>query len=458
MSNLDIVNQLFDALKTLQPLNPQDKSRLDKKFRLEFNYNSNHLEGNTLTYGETELLLMFDDTIGNHQMREYEETKAHDVAYHIIEELANDIERPLTEQIIKNLNETILVRPYWKDAITSDGQNTRIKIKVGSYKEYPNSVRLQNGEIFEYAPPSETQILMQELIDWYRDEESGLHPVTLATMLHYKFVRIHPFDDGNGRISRLLMNYVLLKFNYPPVIIKSSDKDNYLRALHIADVGDYEPLISYIAQQSIWSLETSIKAAKGESLEDADDYKKEIEIIKRKVSSKGIPKSPRVVYDAFSLINGKIWNTLLTTLEDFDTLFNETRNIHEVNGHDEMFEKKYVSPFDTGMLGVIRGKEVSSEPKKVKIFGHEIYENNINNIKWLHSMYALRGAKAPIDLNILLEACFNNDNYEIILKAYNVIIFKVEKVYAQKLLDNEIKEINNALKAHLIEFIKAKID
>src|ERR1700753_3671010 len=195
--NLDIVDELYIALNNLRPLKTEDQNRLDKKFRLEFNYNSNHIEGNTLTYGETELLLLFDDTIGNHNMREYEETKAHDVAYHMVEELAKDNERPLTEQIIKNLNEIILVRPYWKEAITPDGQNTRRQISVGNYKEYPTSVRLQNGEIFEYASPAETPIQMQGLIEWYRDEKNSLHPATLATMLHYKFVRIHPFDDGN---------------------------------------------------------------------------------------------------------------------------------------------------------------------------------------------------------------------------------------------------------------------
>jgi Fic family protein len=88
------------------------------------------------------LLLLFDDTKGNHTLREYEEMKAHDVAWQLVEEWAKDAERPLTEQNIKNLNEVILVRPFWKEAITSDGQATRRQIKVGDYKAHPNSVRL----------------------------------------------------------------------------------------------------------------------------------------------------------------------------------------------------------------------------------------------------------------------------------------------------------------------------
>ena len=449
--NLDIVDELYNILISLQPLKPEYKKRLDKKFRLEFNYNSNHIEGNTLTYGETELLLMFDDTTGNHNMREYEETKAHDVAYYMIEELAKDNERPLTEQIIKNLNETILVRPYWKDAITSDGQSTRRKIKVGSYKEYPNSVRLQNGEIFEYSSPVETPIQMQELIDWYRDEEKGLHPITLATMLHYKFVRIHPFDDGNGRIARLLMNYVLLKNAYPPIIIKSSDKNNYLRALHLADIGDYEPLISYVAEQAIWSLEISIKAAKGESLDDKDDFIKEIELIERKASSKAIPKSPRIVYDIFEFVHNKIWNKLLDTLKHFDTLFNEEKNIYNVNNQDQLFENKNI-------LSIVSEPPFSNKLKELEIFGHNVYKSDIKNIKWEHKMFALHGTNIPLDLSVFFEINFNNNNYDFQLKVYDVIIYKASKAYKNFFLYSEIDEINTTLKKHLLKYIQSKID
>lgn len=98
---------MAQELNALQPMNPDYQRKLDKKFRLEFNYNSNHIEGNTLTYSETELLLIFDDTKGNHTLWEYEEMKAQDVAYQLIHDWAKDTERPLSEQYIKNLNEIL---------------------------------------------------------------------------------------------------------------------------------------------------------------------------------------------------------------------------------------------------------------------------------------------------------------------------------------------------------------
>lgn len=289
MNNLlQQIDGLKKELEGLQSIEAEFQRKLDRKFRLEFNYNSNHLEGNTLTYGETELLLYFDQTKGDHTMREYEEMQAHDLALKLVKEWAEDLERPLSEADIKELNKVILVKPFWKDAITPDGQGTRRQIMVGEYKKYPNSVRLQNGELFDYASPTDTPIKMGELIQWFRSacEKGEMHPVELAARLHHQFVLIHPFDDGNGRISRLLMNYVFWRFGFPLIVIKSSDKQNYLRALNRADVGEMEFFVEYVGKQVLWSLELSVKAAKGESVEEVDDVDKELELLRRELNSK----------------------------------------------------------------------------------------------------------------------------------------------------------------------------
>jgi len=271
-------------LKSL-PLKPEDKQRLDKKFRLEFNYNSNHLEGNTLTYGETELLIIFDQTKGDHDFREYEEMKAHDVALKMIEEEAKDEERPLTEQFIRLLNEKLLVKPFWKNAITQDGQTTRKEIIPGQYKTSPNSVRLQNGEIFEYTSPADAAIEMQKLTDWYNENITKEHPLLLSALLHYRFVRIHPFDDGNGRVARLLMNYVFLKNQLPLVVIRSSEaeKKAYLAALNRADAGETEFFINYLGEQLLRSLDLTVKAAKGEDIEEPNDLDKKIAVLSKEM-------------------------------------------------------------------------------------------------------------------------------------------------------------------------------
>ena len=248
-----------------------NKRMLDEKFRLEFNYNSNHIEGNTITYLDTKILLLKDLVIHPYTFRELEEMKAHDVAFTLISDWANDQNRDLTLMDIRHLNKIILVKDYWKDAQTQDGQPARKNIRVGDYKETPNSVRLQNGEVFHYTDPIDVPFKMEELLKWYHTDSANLHPIIVASLFHHRFVLIHPFDDGNGRIARLLTNFILIRNGYPPVVIKSSEKKKYLNALRLADVGSFDTLIDFMTQQVMMSLEISIKAAKGENIDDSDD-------------------------------------------------------------------------------------------------------------------------------------------------------------------------------------------
>ena len=93
------------------------------------------------------------------------------------------------------------------------------------------------GDRFEYASPEETPALMTDLVDWYNkaEQEGKLSPVELAALFHYRYIRIHPFEDGNGRIARLLVNYILTKHDYPMIVVRSRLKSDYLEALHAAD-------------------------------------------------------------------------------------------------------------------------------------------------------------------------------------------------------------------------------
>jgi Fic family protein len=108
------IDELYNEWRSLQPMKKEYQQHLDEKFMLEFNYNSNHIEGNTLTYGQTKLLLMFDKTSGNASMRDYQEMKAHNVGLELMKREAIDKERPLTESFIRELNRVIQVENYRK--------------------------------------------------------------------------------------------------------------------------------------------------------------------------------------------------------------------------------------------------------------------------------------------------------------------------------------------------------
>jgi Fic family protein len=277
------IDILLRDFNTLLPMSEKDQRRLDEKFRLEFTYNSNHMEGNTLTYQDTKALLLKDIVPQGeiYTMRELKEMEAHDASFALIKAWAADPKREMNTTNLKELNKLILVKDYYKDAQTADGQPSRKQIKVGEYKSTPNSVQLSNGEIFHYADPIEVPARIQDLFDWYNTEKNNLHPIELAARFHHEFVLIHPFDDGNGRISRLMVNYILMRNGLPPIVIKSSEKQKYLNALRLADIGDMEAFIVYITEQVEWSLDISIKAAQGLSIDEPGDLDKKLELLKK---------------------------------------------------------------------------------------------------------------------------------------------------------------------------------
>ena len=228
------IEKLYKQWQALQPISQQAQERLNQKLMLEFNYNSNHIEGNTLTYGQTELLLLFGRVAEPAIMRDLEEMKAHNVALRMIEAEAREEGRPLTETFIRTLHQILLREDY--QVTNPDG--TTYTIHAGQYKTRPNSVRTITGELFEYASPEETPALMADLIAWYNREEAAatLSPIQLASLFHYRYIRIHPFEDGNGRMARLLVNYILCKHGYPMIVVKSTDKNQYLSVLNQCDV------------------------------------------------------------------------------------------------------------------------------------------------------------------------------------------------------------------------------
>lgn len=323
----DTLRDLQNRWAAAQPLKAEDDRRLWDKFRLEWNYNSNHIEGNTLTYGETELLLFQGQTTGTHAIREYEEMKAHDVAIAHIRELAES-QAPITEADIRNLNKIILKEPFWKPATTEAGVPTRKQVIPGTYKETPNNVRTATNEVFQFASPTDTPAKMQELVAWMTNESAvpTLDPVSFAAHLHHRFVLIHPFDDGNGRVGRLLSNYVLMKNAFPPIVIKSSDKANYFAALRLADIGKLDALTSYFEDQLEWSFDIALKAATGGSVEELTDIEKEVALFVQAQDVKRPPVLKRSATSLMQLYKSGLENLIAkveTKLSQLDPLFAE---------------------------------------------------------------------------------------------------------------------------------------
>ncbi len=232
------VRKAIDAWKALQPLSEKDRERLSRRFTVDFNYNSNHIEGNTLTYGQTEILLLFGKVIGEADVRDVQEMTASNVGLRMMTQEAAVKEMPLTQNFIRTLHRTILREDYTVYRNLPGGMQASYVIHAGQYKTRPNSVITRYGDRFDYASPEETPALMGDLVNWYNAAEQvgKLSPVELAALFHYRYIRIHPFEDGNGRIARLMVNYILIRHDWPMIVIRSRKKSEYLEALHQTDL------------------------------------------------------------------------------------------------------------------------------------------------------------------------------------------------------------------------------
>lgn len=415
------IDELFKEWQSLQPLKESDQRRLDQKFMLEFNYNSNHIEGNTLTYGQTEFLLMFGQVVDNANMKDLEEMKASNVGLKMVKDAALDKEQPLTEYFIRTLHQTLLREDYTVYRQLPDGTTTSYIVHAGQYKTRPNSVITATGERFEYASPEETPALMKDLLQWYNQAESEkiMSPIELATLFHYRYIRIHPFEDGNGRVSRLIVNYILYRHGYPMIVVKSADKTNYLIALNRCDmvVGripadgahasleKIAPFVEYMSNCLERALTISIKAAKGESIEEDDDFEKQLKIIERN-AKKNIPQddhiaTPQDKMDVFNKFHRQLTDRLISALNPAIAFYN-TLTIHYFMTKD----KDQIN--GTGFFKLNSKEELNSEmPEKNMEILKDAQSIMLHiNLQGVKSIYKMRDTPIYLKASVFFEPTF----------------------------------------------------
>ena len=283
---IDEIDRLKLELDALRPLPFDVVGQIEQKLRIESNYHSNAIEGNSLTLGETRSLILHGLTAHGKTMRDHLDIEGHDEAVKAIEDAVKQNES-LNEVFIRNLHRVLLKEPFQIDAITPDGQPAKRLVTIGQYKTQPNNVETSTGEIYYYTPPDQVKPAMSDLIDWYRRAESEAdHPIVIAATFHYRFVRIHPFDDGNGRIARLLMNMILIKHGYTVAIIPIQERNRYIDSLEQADKSeDLAEFIAYVAGCCEYTLNLHLRAGRGEDIEDVEDIDKEITLFKRSIQS-----------------------------------------------------------------------------------------------------------------------------------------------------------------------------
>jgi len=228
-------------LDSKRPLPNYTVKSIRENLLLEWTYNSNAIEGNTLTLQETKVVLE-GITIGGKTLREHIEVINHKEAILYVEEIVEKKEE-LSEWQIKNIHRLVL---------------------KGISDEYAGVYRNQNVIISgaKHTPPDFIIVPdeMKEFINWYEKEAYKLHPIEKAAYLHGVFVGIHPFVDGNGRTSRLLMNLELMKNGYPPTVIRAENRLEYYNALDKAHTtGNYYDFTKLVAEEVEKSLDMYLK-------------------------------------------------------------------------------------------------------------------------------------------------------------------------------------------------------
>ncbi len=417
MDNIDKALSLKLVLDDIRPLSSEDEQRVMQKFKLDWNYHSNHLEGNSLSYGETKALLLFGITAQGKPLKDHFEIKGHNEAITLVLDVVNE-NRPITENFIRELHSLLLKESYEVDAITPDGKPTKKLVSVGEYKTTPNHVKTKTGEIFRFATPEETPALMSDLISWYREKsiDPKSNPIRLAAWFHYKFIQIHPFDDGNGRTARILMNFILMKFGYPPTIIKTQQREEYFSVLRQADAGLIEPFINFITTSLIQSLELMIKASKGDSIEEDDDIEKEIILLDIKLNNIGkeisITKSIESVKQAAD-------NSISLLLKYFVE-------------RCSLFDKYYLERSLTTIIRSLGYSTSFDEP--LEVFYNNL-EAGLDGVNFIYEHLELKNtALAGMGFKAQLFVSFEKYSYDVIYKE-NVIL---TKLYNEILSEDEI--------------------
>ena len=245
--NTELKNRIeskLTELNGLRPLPPTAVKKLRQQFEIEMTYNSNGIEGNSLTLKETYLVISEGVTVKNKPLKDHLEAKDHYEALEFIMDLV-ERKRPQTvsEQLIRTLHQ-IIVRDTEKEW-------------AGRYR---------NSNVFiagaDHKPPEAILVpeKMAGLIHWFRGAQTKLHSIELAALIHHKFVHIHPFFDGNGRTARLLMNVILMREGYPLAVILKNDRKKYYDVLEKSDHENYPPLVRFVAQSVERSLDIYLKA------------------------------------------------------------------------------------------------------------------------------------------------------------------------------------------------------
>ena len=295
-----IFERLYQKKQDLQAGRPLPNIALNKireSLSIEWTYNSNGIEGNTLSLRETQMVLQEGITIKGKSLREHFETYNHDKAIDYLYRIVNE------DYVLRSIDILSLHRLV----LRSIEEDFAGRIRNGG-------VRISGAN---FVPPNANKVsdLLDELIDFVNTNPLQLNDIELATIFHHKLVWIHPFFDGNGRTVRLCMNLLLMRCGFPPAIILKNDRKKYYEALNQANNGNYQKLMLLMCQ----ALERSLNVYLNAMPDSTNDFQKISDIVSEPSSPYGqeyislLARTGKI--DAYK--EGRNWYTTKEAIDDY---------------------------------------------------------------------------------------------------------------------------------------------
>ena len=414
---------------------PEVLKKINYKFRLDWNYHSNAMEGNSLTKEETRSVMVNNVTVEGKPLKDVLEIKGHDQVINDILKIGKG-ELNLSEKRIKDIHKAIIHE-----------DSPAKQQKIGQWKTENNHLINYKDEKFDFLGFSEVPQAMHELMNWLNAQteqlktgKGKLHPALIAFEFHLQYLTIHPFYDGNGRTARILTNLILISFGYPPVIIKTEEKQTYYR--YLADVqgygGDPELYYEFMCKLLIHSQELILKAIHGENIEDPDDLDKGLKLLKRKllISPDEIQKSGEVME--------KLWE------ESFEYLIKEFL----------ILQNKFKGFFENPSVIMTASVRTSSIPKQISTLTQrkEIFSNHnnamgINSFHLIANFYGFRKYN-NVSSQLAVIVSFSNIEYKIDNHRGLQIIKNYSEPFTNDEIDKFLQQTGKILLDELNEWVK----
>jgi len=273
------INELQATITKHGKLPDDVLKKINYKFRLDWNYYSNSMEGNSLTIQETRSVMVGNITVEGKPLRDILEMRKHDDLISNVLKMGRG-ELNISERRIKEIHTGIMYE--------DDPEKSKL---IGQWKKDSNYLYNYKNERFDFVEPADVPDRIHALVDWINAEKekkgkSALHPVVLASQFHIDYVTIHPFYDGNGRTARILSNIILIAYGLPPVYVKDTERDAYYRYLADVQIGGPPDLFyEFMAGLVIRSQEIVLDAIEGREINELDDIDKRLYLIEKDLSS-----------------------------------------------------------------------------------------------------------------------------------------------------------------------------